>query len=72
MAGGEGNGLDAVSAENDQLRVGRLAVHDQQVQDRHRGAEDLQFLLQNMCYDQNHRFFIFFIYEILWIAPTKV
>ena len=47
MAGGEGDGLDAVSAENDQLRVGRLAVHDQQVQDRHRGAEDLQFLLQS-------------------------
>ena len=47
VAGGEGDGLDAVSAEDDQLRVGRLAVHDQQVQDRHRGAEDLQFLLQS-------------------------
>ena len=49
MAGGEGDGLDAVSAENDQLGVGRLAVHDQQVQDWYRGAEDLQFLLQSMC-----------------------
>ena len=48
MAGGEGDGLDAVSAENDQLGVGRLAVHDQQVQDRHRGAEDLQFFLQGI------------------------
>ena len=48
MTGGEGDGLDAVSAENDQLRIGRLAVHDQQVQDRHRGAEDLQFLLQSI------------------------
>ena len=48
MAGGEGDGLDAVSAEDDQLGVGRLAVHDQQVQDRHRGAENLQFLLQSI------------------------
>ena len=47
MAGGEGDGLDAVSAEDDQLGVGRLAVHDQQVQDWYRGAEDLQFLLQS-------------------------
>ena len=48
MTGGEGDGLHAVSAEDDQLRVGRLAVHDQQVQDWHRGAEDLQFLLQGI------------------------
>ena len=66
MTGGEGDGLDAVSAENDQLRVGRLAVHDQQVQDRHRGAEDLQFLLQRIID------FSFLLHEILCIFFTNV
>ena len=46
MAGGEWDGLDAVSAEYDQLWVARLPVHDEQVEDWHRRTEDLQLLLQ--------------------------
>ena len=46
MAGGEWYGLDAVSAEHDQLWVARLAVDDQQVEDWDGRAKDLQLLLK--------------------------
>ena len=46
MAGGQWDGLDAVSAEHNQLGVACVAVHDQQVEDRYCGPEDLQLLLE--------------------------
>ena len=46
VTGGKWNRLDAVSAEHNQLWVACVAVHDQQVEDRYCGPEDLQLLLE--------------------------
>ena len=46
VAGGEWDGLDAVSAEHDQLWVARLTVDDQQIENWDSWSKDLQLLLQ--------------------------